>query len=109
MSRLFRFCFCFIIISNLFESKGQAVKFIKNEVTAKYKVYITKDSNEANLFVFKVNKYEDAIGAGLWFIVDNPTLFKNAMTLFEIKNKDQADLVIYYTKNKKSAGYRKKK
>ena len=51
---------------------SQVVKFIKNPVTAKYRVYITKDPKEATIFVYKVKKYEEAIGAGLFYIVENP-------------------------------------
>ena len=88
---------------------SQVVKFIKNPVTAKYRVYITKDPKEATIFVYKVKKYEEAIGAGLFYIVENPMIFKEAMTLFEVKKKEDADLIIFYTSKKKEAGYKKKK
>jgi hypothetical protein len=88
---------------------SQVVKFIKNPVTAKYRVYITKDPKEATIFVYKVKKYEEAIGAGLFYIVENPMIFKEAMTLFEVKKKEDADLIIFYTNKKKEAGYKTKK
>jgi hypothetical protein len=85
---------------------SQAVKFIKNPVTAKYRVFITAKPAEATVFVYRVSKYQEAIGAGLWYIVENPTLFKEAMTLFEVHKKEEADLIVYYTKNKDNAGYK---
>lgn len=88
---------------------SQVVKFIKNPVTAKYRVYITKDPKEATIFVYKVKKYEEALGAGLWYIVENPMIFKEAMTLFEVKKKEDADLIVYYTNDKNEAGYKPKK
>ena len=88
---------------------SQVVKFIKNPVTAKYRVYITKDPKEATIFVYKVKKYKEAIGAGLFYIVENPMIFKEAMTLFEVKKKEDADLIIFYTNKKKEAGYKTKK
>jgi hypothetical protein len=87
---------------------GQIVKFIKNPLKAKYRVYITQIPSEATLFVFKTKKYEEAIGAGLWYIVENPVLFKNAMELFQVKVKEEADLIVYYTLKKSEAGYKNK-
>ena len=85
---------------------GQVVKFIKNPLTAKYRVYVTQQPSEATLFVYKTKKYEEAIGAGLWYIVHNPMLFKNAMLLFEVKHKEEADWIVFYTKKKSEAGYK---
>ena len=96
----------FIFISNV---NGQIVKFIKNPLTSKYRVFITNQPSEASLFVYKTKKYEEAIGAGLWYIVENPVLFKNAMTLFEVKRKEEADLIVYYTNKKSEAGYKNHK
>lgn len=93
----------FIFISNV---NGQIVKFIKNPLTAKYRVYVSQQPSEATLFVFKTKKYDEAIGAGLWYIVDNPISFKNAMTLYVVKHKEEADLIVYYTKKKSEAGFK---
>jgi hypothetical protein len=98
-----------IFIVTIFNVNAQIVKFIKNPLTAKYRVFITSQPTQANLFVYKTKKYEEAIGAGLWYIVDNPVLFKNAMTLFEVKSKDEADLIVYFTKKKSEAGYKNAK
>lgn len=100
------FILCMVYYAN---TMGQVVKFIKNPLTAKYRVYITKDPKEATIFVYKVKKYEEALGAGLWYIVENPLMFKEAMTLFEVKKKEDADLIVYYTIDKIKAGYKLKK
>lgn len=104
-----KYCITILCILYYSNSYGQVVKFIKNPLTAKYRVYITKNSSEATIYVFKVQKYEEAIGAGLWYMVKNPMLFKEAMTLFEVKEKKEADLIIFYTNNKKEAGYKSNK
>ena len=90
----------------IFTANGQVVKFIKNPLTAKYRVFITRKPAEATLFVYKTKKYEEGISAGLWYIVDNPMVFKNAMTLFEVKQKEEADLIVFYTNKKSEAGYK---
>ena len=96
----------FLFIVMIFNVNAQIVKFIKNPITAKYRVFITNQPSKATLFVYKTKKYVEAIGAGLWYIVDNPVLFNNAMTLYEVKRKEEADLIVYYTNKKSEAGYK---
>ena len=91
------------------KSSAQIVKFIKNPLNVKYRVYITNNPKEATLFVLKVDRPEKAIANGLWYIVENPILFSNAMNLFQVNSIDEADLVVYYTKDRKKAGSIKKK
>jgi hypothetical protein len=86
--------------------KAQVVKFINNPLQAKYRVYITEKPEIANIWVYKVKKYENAISNGLWFIVENPQLFKNAITLYKVLKPDEADLIVYYTNDSKKAGYK---
>jgi hypothetical protein len=97
-----------VFLGNL-NSSAQIVKFIKNPLNVKYRVYITNNPKEATLFVYKVDKPEKAITNGLWYIVENPILFSNAMNLFQVNSIDEADLIVYYTKDRKKAGSIKKK
>jgi hypothetical protein len=106
MSKHTKAIFIFLFFIFHFTVNGQVVKFIKNPLTAKYRVFVTQKPAEATLFVYKTKKFEEAIGAGLWYIVDNPILFKNAMTLFEVKRKEKADLIVFYTNKKSEAGYK---
>ena len=41
--------------------------------------------------------------------IENPMLFGNAMTLFKVNSMDEADLIVYYTNERKKAGSIKKK
>ena len=110
MQSIYKSLFISIIVLfvNL-NSSAQIVKFLKNPLNAKYRVYITNNPEEATLFVYKVDKPEKAISNGLWYIVENPMLFSNAMTLFKVNYLDEADLIVYYTKDRKKAGRIKKK
>ena len=98
----------FVFLVNL-DCSAQIVKFIKNPLNAKHRVYITNNPQEAMLFVFKVDKPEKAIANGLWYIAENPMLFSDAMTLFKVNSVDEADLIVYYTNERKKAGSIKKK
>jgi hypothetical protein len=97
-----------VLLVNI-NSSAQIVKFIKNPLNVKYRVYITNNPKEATLFVFKVDKPEKAISNGLWYIVENPIMFSNAMNIFQVNSIEEADLIVYYTKDRKKAGSIKKK
>ena len=84
-------------------SNAQLVKFIKNPLEAKYRVWITDKKNEATHYVYKVNNPTDIRKAGEWYIVTNPQLFKNAMTLFEVKKKEEADIIVFWVSSRDSA------
>ncbi len=73
-------------------------------MNAKYRVYITAKPEEATIWVYKVQKPEEALSYGLWYVVDNPQLFDKATTLFEVPTKEEADLIVWYTKEKHLAG-----
>lgn len=98
-------CILLIIAYTFTIQRGnsQIVKFIKNEVTAKYRVFITNDKNEATHIIYKVANPSDIRKPGDWYVVTNPMLFKNAVTLFEVKKKDDADFIVYYITNRDSA------
>ena len=93
------------LILCLFSVSGNAqmVKFIKNPLQAKYRVFISNSSNGATHWIYRVAGPTDIRKPGEWYIVPNPQLFKNAMTLFEVKNRDEADLIVYYVSTRDSA------
>lgn len=97
--------FFFWVLLTLFSpfSYGQMVKFIKNEVSAKYRVFVTKDKREASHFIYRVSNPAEIRKPGDWYIVTNPQLFKQAMTLYEVKRKEDADFVVYYVSTRDSA------
>lgn len=97
------FLSCLFILFGTLTSNAQIVKFIKNAVQAKYRVYITQQPKEASHWIYRVASPADLRNPGDWYIVTNPVLFKNAMTLYEVKQKSEADFVVYYVSSKDSA------
>jgi hypothetical protein len=79
------------------------VKFIKNPLQAKYRVFISNSSKGATHWIYRVAGPTDIRNPGEWYIVPNPQLFKNAMTLFKVKDREEADLVVYYVSVRDSA------
>ena len=84
-------------------TNAQIVKFIKNPVEAKYRIWITDKKQEATHLVYKVKNPTEIRKGGEWYIVTNPQLFKNAMTLFEVKKKEEADIIVYWVSSRDSA------
>jgi len=86
-----------------FTSSAQMVKFIRNEYQAKYRVFITNKPKEANQWIFRVPNPTDIRKPGEWYIVKNPQLFKQAVNLFRVDKKDDADIIVYYVSKRDSA------
>jgi hypothetical protein len=96
----------FLVLSVLFLSiKGEAqlVKFIKNPVTAQYRVFISDKPAGATHWIYRVPGPTDIRKPGDWYIVPNPQLFKNAVTLYQVKDREEADWVVYYVSRRDSA------
>jgi hypothetical protein len=94
------FLFLNTILSN---ASAQMVKFINNQYQAKYRVFFTKNPKEANQWIYKVPGPTDIRKPGEWYIVKNPQLFKEAVTLFKVDKKDDADIIVYYVSTRDSA------
>jgi len=85
------------------DTNAQHVKFIKNPLQAKYRVYISSFPSGASHWIYRVPGPTDIRKPGEWYIVTNPVLFKNAMTVFEVMKPEDADMVIYYVSTRDSA------
>jgi hypothetical protein len=103
-----RFVVLIFILLFLFNNPilAQWVKFVKNPLQAKYRVYITLKKEEANQWIFKVKNPTDIRRAAEWYVIENPQLFANAMKVFKTATKEDADLVIYYVSTRDSAQIR---
>jgi len=86
-----------------FNSSAQMVKFIKNQYQAKYRVFITDKPKEANQWIYKVTGPTDIRKPGEWYVVKNPQFFKQAVNLFKVDKKDDADIIFYYVSTRDSA------
>jgi len=100
MIRGFLIFFLFLIS---YRVDAQLVKFIKNSVTAQYRVFIARKPEGATHWIYRVPLPTDIRKPGDWYIVPNSQLFKNAVTLYEVKNREEADWVVYYVSRKDSA------
>ncbi len=89
-------------------TNAQIVKFIKNPYQAKYKVYISNKPKEATHWIYIVKSPADIRKGGQWYIVTNPQLFSNAMTLYKVEKAEEADIIVYYVSNSDSAMIRQK-
>lgn len=97
--------FLLLLSLALSSSKGSAqmVKFINNQYQAKYRVFFTKNPKEANQWIYKVPGPTDIRKPGEWYIVKNPQLFKQAITLYKVNKIDDADIIVYYVSKRDSA------
>ncbi|MBM3454641.1 MAG: hypothetical protein FJX80_05780 [Bacteroidetes bacterium] len=95
-----------ILLFLSFRGEAQMVKFIKNPVTAQYRVYVANKPEGATHWIYRVSGPSDIRKPGDWYIVPNPQLFKNAVTLYEVKNREEADWVVYYVSRRDSARIR---
>ena len=96
---------CFLFIFS-FKSDAQIVKFIKNPIQAKYRVYITNKPSEADQWIYRVQGPAAIRKPGHWYIVPNPQWFSKAMTVFKVDKINEADIVVYFVSVSDSAKIR---
>jgi len=88
---------CFISLSVL----SQSYKWVQNEVTAKYKVFITSKQSEATILGYKVNSYTEVLKPGLIYFA--PAYFNKATPVYKVNNASEADIIIYWVDSKEKA------
>lgn len=80
--------------------------FITPNNSQDYRVFVTKNRNEADLVVWLTNnrtlasKHEE-----YWFQTPNRSL--SDFTVRYVKIKNQSDVVVFFTKNRNEAGWKK--
>ena len=96
--------FCVQILT-LSEAHGQIVRYIHNAQKAEYYVFETSDSSLATYYVYRATSPTEALKEGVWYIVDDPFLYRDkAILLHRVKSTATADLIVYYVRNPKNAG-----
>jgi hypothetical protein len=101
-------CLILLMLISCSNASAQIVKFIKNPYQAKYKVYISSQPKGATHWIYPVKSPADIRKGGHWYIVTNPQLFSNAMTLYKVEKIEEADFIVYYVSNSDSAMIRQK-
>lgn len=107
VNRIFiSFLFLFgVQILTLSEAHGQIVRYIHNAQKAEYYVFETSDSSLATYYVYRATNPTEALKEGVWYIVDDPFLYRDkAILLHRVKSTATADLIVYYVRNPKNAG-----
>ena len=100
----FLLLFCVQILT-LSEAHGQIVRYIHNAQKAEYYVFETSDSSLATYYVYRATSPTEALKEGVWYIVDDPFLYRDkAILLHRVKSTATADLIVYYVRNPKNAG-----
>jgi hypothetical protein len=83
-----------------------SVFFVTTSTTADYKVFVTKNRSEADLWVWQSkSKYESAGNEEIWFKTNSR--YESSFTVRYVTSKYQADIVIYYVDSKYQAGWKK--
>lgn len=85
---------------------AQWVKFIRNPVQAKYRVFETRRREDATHWIYRAARPEDIRKPGEWWVVPNPQLFPKAVTLYRVDRREDADMVVYYVSTRDSASVR---
>jgi hypothetical protein len=79
----------------------QCYKLVQNEVTAKYRIYITKNKSEANILGYQVSSYVEVLKPGLIYFA--PIYFNKATPVYKVNSVDKADLIIFWVSKKEDA------
>lgn len=91
-------------------TNAQIVRFIHSAYQAEYYIFETKDSSAATYYVFKTTNPMEAIKEGVWFVTDDPLIYRDkAIKLHRVKSLAEADLIVYYVRRPTHAGKAKKR
>jgi len=88
-------------------SYAQIWKPVKNTLQAEYLVYQTTNKNEADIIAYEVFSEIDCVKPGMIFLA--PPYYTRGKKISFVCNKEEADLVIYWTKNKEEVNWKIKK
>lgn len=79
---------------------------ISVSTTADYKVFVTNNRYEADLWVWEGRtRFECSEKEEYW--IESTSRYQSDFTLRYVRSKYQADLVVFFVKNKSQAGWRK--
>ncbi len=81
--------------------------FVTTTQNHDYKVFVTKDRYQADLWVWKTEgRYQATNVEQNWF--ETSSRYDADFTVKFVDSRYKADLIIFYTKNKNEAGWKKK-
>jgi hypothetical protein len=110
VNRIFMPLLFLVQLLTISKANGQIVRFINNAYKEEYYVFETTDSSIADYYVYRPTNPTEAIKEGVWFITDDPFIFRDkAILLHRVKSAANADMVVFYVRNPKYAGKARKK
>jgi hypothetical protein len=84
-----------------------ALVFVTPTQNHDYKVFVTKDRYQADLWVWKTeSRYQATNIEQNWF--ETKSRYEADFTVKFVDSRYKADLIIFYTKNKNEAGWKRK-
>jgi hypothetical protein len=88
--------FCLFLLS--VEGFSQIWKPIKNTIQADYLIYQTRNKDEADIIAFEVQSEVECVKPGMIYLA--PPYHSRGKKVTFVCDKKDADLIIYWTKNK---------
>ncbi len=97
--------FLFVLITKL--CSAQIWKPVKNIVQADYLIYQTRNKDEADIIAFEVESEVGCVKPGMIYLA--PPYHSKGKKVSFVCKKEDADLVVYWTKNKNEVIWKIKK
>lgn len=99
--------FSSFLIATILPVEAQKIYITDYNSHADVKVFITKDLDEADLVIFKVDN-QDAIGEneGLWFFCEEKKCADKVV--YYVKFPTRAEMTVYFTYDRSLAGWKNK-
>ena len=92
----------YLLILSLFltltEGFSQIWKPIKNKIQADYLIYQTNNKDEADIIAFEVESEVGCVKPGMIYLA--PVYYSRGKKITFVCDKNEADLIVYWTKNK---------
>jgi len=96
-----------ILFFTTFISFGQVWKPVKNGIQADYYIYQTNKIEEADIVAYEVESELGCTKPGLIFLA--PPYYSKGKKVTFVCKKEDADLIVYWTKNKNEVIWKIKK
>ena len=83
-----------------------SVFIITNNTNTDYRVFVTKNKNEAHLWVWRTNRrFDSRDREEIWFQTN--LRHQSDFTVRWVNSRQRADLVVYFVSNRNLAGWRR--
>ena len=94
--------FCLFVLSA--EGFSQIWKPIKNSIQADYLIYQTRNKDEADIIAFEVESEVGCVKPGMIYLA--PPYYSRGKKVTFVCDKKDADLIVYWTKNKNEVNWK---